>query len=48
MMGKALSDLSCLQTAVVFSNSNSEFQIRRSTEDNSKIIFLIFQRKHML
>ena len=26
----------------------AELQIRRSTEDNSKIIFLIFQQKHML
>ena len=26
----------------------SELQIRGSYEDNSKIIFLIFQRKHML
>ena len=26
----------------------SELQIRGSTEDNSKIIFLISQRKHML
>ena len=26
----------------------TELQIRGSTEDNSKIIFLISQRKHML
>ena len=26
----------------------AELQIRGSTEDNLKIIFLIFQRKHML
>ena len=31
-----------------FSDKLTELQIRGSYEDNSKIIFLIFQQKHML
>ena len=37
--------------AIIFRKQDitlTELQIRGSYEDNSKIIFLIFQRKHML
>ena len=36
----------CLANMIIA--GNSELQIRGSIEDNSKIIFLMFQRKHML
>ena len=37
-----------LKSYLVISNTDTELQIRGAIKDNSKIIFLISQRKHML
>ena len=38
---------SCFST-ILFHGKHPEFQVRGSTEDNSKIVFLISQLKHRL